>query len=71
MATKKQPPASAVARTPSQSNTNQKVESLETFRSDATDQALTTNQGVKVADNQNTLARRPARAVAARRLHHA
>jgi catalase len=48
-------PASAVARTPSQSNTNQKVESLETFRSDATDQALTTNQGVKVSDNQNTL----------------
>jgi catalase len=47
--------ASAVARTPSQSNTNQKLESLETFRSDATDQALTTNQGVKVSDNQNTL----------------
>ena len=71
MATKKQPPASGVARTPSQSNTNNKVESLETFRSDATNQALRTNQGVKISDNQNTLARRRARPFAARRLHHA
>ena len=55
MATNKQPPPSGVARTPSQSNTNKKVEALETFRTDATNQALTTNQGVKVADNQNTL----------------
>ncbi|WP_213766148.1 catalase HPII [Caballeronia sp. dw_19] len=46
---------SAVARTPSQNNTNPKLDSLEPFRSDATDQALTTNQGVKVSDNQNTL----------------
>ncbi|MBZ9784791.1 catalase HPII [Pseudomonas sp. REP124] len=36
-------------------NTNSKLESLEHFRSDATGQALRTNQGVKVADNQNTL----------------
>ena len=47
--------ASAVARTPSQNNTNPKLDSLEQFRSDATNQALTTNQGVKVSDNQNTL----------------
>lgn len=37
------------------SNTNAKLDSLETFRCDATGQALRTNQGVKVADNQNTL----------------
>ncbi|CAI8701415.1 catalase HPII [Pseudomonas chlororaphis] len=36
-------------------NTNSKLHSLEVFRSDATEQALRTNQGVKVADNQNTL----------------
>ncbi len=53
MPTQKQP--SGVARTPSQNNTNAKVESLETFRSDATDQALTTNHGVKISDNQNSL----------------
>src|SRR5476649_1583039 len=46
---------SAVARTPSQNNTNPKLDSIEQFRSDATNQALTTNQGVKVSDNQNTL----------------
>ncbi|MGN8343964.1 catalase HPII [Pseudomonas sp. SMV71] len=37
------------------SNTNAKLESLEQFRSDATEQALRTNQGVKISDNQNTL----------------
>ncbi|MFC3608098.1 catalase HPII [Stutzerimonas tarimensis] len=36
-------------------NRNAKTDSLETFRSDATGQALTSNQGVKIADNQNTL----------------
>ncbi|UUQ67485.1 catalase HPII [Pseudomonas fuscovaginae UPB0736] len=36
-------------------NTNDKLQSLEPFRSDATGQALRTNQGVKVADNQNSL----------------
>ncbi|WP_350029512.1 MULTISPECIES: catalase HPII [unclassified Caballeronia] len=57
MATKKQP-TNSTARPPSQSPnaaTNKKIESLEAFRSDATNQALTTNQGVKVSDNQNTL----------------
>jgi catalase len=37
------------------SNTNDKLEALETFRSDATEQALRTNQGVKISDNQNSL----------------
>src|SRR5690606_18086449 len=32
-----------------------KLDALEPYRSDATGQALTTNQGVKIADNQNTL----------------
>ncbi|MEG5265022.1 catalase HPII [Pseudomonas sp. JDS28PS106] len=36
-------------------NTNAKLDDLEQFRSDATGQALRTNQGVKIADNQNTL----------------
>ncbi|MEQ7920981.1 catalase HPII [Xanthomonas sp. WHRI 1810A] len=36
-------------------NTNTKLDSLDQFRSDATGQALRTNQGVKVSDNQNTL----------------
>ncbi|MBB3102976.1 catalase HPII [Azomonas macrocytogenes] len=41
--------------TPDRANTSQKQEQLEQFRSDATGQALRTNQGVKIADNQNTL----------------
>lgn len=52
-------------------NTNVKLENLEAFRDDATQQALRTNQGVKIADNQNTLkagARGPS---PAGRLHHA
>ncbi|WP_426203657.1 catalase HPII [Pseudomonas sp. TWP3-1] len=40
---------------PDRANTNTKLDSLETFRSDATGQALRTNQGVKIADNQNSL----------------
>ncbi|GAB7530507.1 catalase HPII [Pseudomonas sp. 3A(2025)] len=36
-------------------NTNAKLDSLDVVRSDATGQALRTNQGVKIADNQNTL----------------
>ncbi|MBA1274771.1 catalase HPII [Stutzerimonas azotifigens] len=36
-------------------NHNAKLDALETHRSDATGQALTTNQGVRIADNQNTL----------------
>lgn len=45
----------AGTQTPDRANTNEKLQSLETFRSDATGQALRTNQGVKIADNQNTL----------------
>lgn len=41
--------------TPDRANTNAKLQSLEAVRSDATGQALRTNQGVKVADNQNSL----------------
>ena len=58
MSTKKPAaPKSALAGTATldRSNTNAKLDSLEKFRSDATEQALRTNQGVKVADNQNTL----------------
>lgn len=33
-------------------NTTQKTEQLDTVRDDATNEALTTNQGVKIADNQ-------------------
>ncbi|HCW94274.1 MAG TPA: hypothetical protein DHU88_00330, partial [Pseudomonas sp.] len=36
-------------------NRNAKLDQLERFRSDATGEALRTNQGVKIADNQNTL----------------
>ena len=36
-------------------NHNAKLDELESFRSDATGEALTTNQGVKIADNQNSL----------------
>ncbi|WP_433885788.1 catalase HPII [Pseudomonas vranovensis] len=58
MPSKKNPPKEsqlAGTQTPDRANTNAKLQSLETFRSDATGQALRTNQGVKVADNQNTL----------------
>jgi len=59
MSTKKPaPPAkSAMAGTDTldRGNSNAKLDSLETFRSDATGQALRTNQGVKVSDNQNSL----------------
>ncbi|MFJ7313865.1 catalase HPII [Pseudomonas sp. NPDC098747] len=58
MSTKKPAPVKsemAGTDTPDRANTNTKLDSLETFRSDATGQALRTNQGVKIADNQNTL----------------
>jgi catalase len=57
MTNAKAPGASQAAGTDTldRSNTNDKLESLEKFRSDATEQALRTNQGVKVSDNQNTL----------------
>jgi len=59
MASKKAPEPrqsqAAGTDTPDRANTNAKLQSLEPFRSDATGQALRTNQGVKVADNQNSL----------------
>ncbi|MCY1395568.1 Catalase HPII [compost metagenome] len=58
MPSKKNPPGEsqlAGTQTPDKANTNAKLQSLEMFRSDATEQALRTNQGVKIADNQNTL----------------
>ncbi|MBJ8478628.1 catalase HPII [Acinetobacter pittii] len=36
-------------------NTTQKTEQLDSVRDDATNEVLTTNQGVKIADNQNSL----------------
>ncbi|WP_180049712.1 catalase HPII [Acinetobacter sp. YH12105] len=36
-------------------NNNKKSEQLDVYRSDATEQTLTTNQGVKISDNQNSL----------------
>lgn len=36
-------------------NSNAKLEKLDAFREDATDQALTTNTGARIADNQNSL----------------
>ncbi len=45
----------AGTQTPDRANTNTKLQSLEDVRSDATGQALRTNQGVRIADNQNTL----------------
>lgn len=41
--------------TTDRSNTSAKLDQLEAYREDATDRALTTNTGVKIADNQNTL----------------
>ena len=59
MSTKKPatPPKSELAGTDTldRGNTNAKLQSLEKFRSDATGQALRTNQGVKISDNQNSL----------------
>lgn len=62
MASKKAPPTTDTSKsqmagtdTPDRGNTNAKLESLEQFRSDATGQALRTNHGVKISDNQNTL----------------
>ena len=51
----KTPSEMAGTDTPDRANTNEKLEALETFRSDATGQALRTNHGVKISDNQNTL----------------
>ena len=55
--TDKTPKQSELAGTDTvdRANHNAKLEQLEPFRSDATGEALRTNQGVKIADNQNTL----------------
>lgn len=45
----------AGADAPDKQNTSTKLDQLEQYRRDATGQALTTNQGVKIADNQNSL----------------
>ncbi|CAG8868977.1 Catalase HPII [Pseudomonas fluorescens] len=45
----------AGTQTPDRANVNAKLQSLEDVRSDATGEALRTNQGVKISDNQNTL----------------
>ena len=42
-------------RATSTQGTNAKVDSLASFTADGTDQLLTTNQGVKINDNQNSL----------------
>jgi len=62
MASKNAPPVNQTPKselagtdTLDRGNTNEKLESLEQFRSDATQQALRTNHGVKISDNQNTL----------------
>ncbi|KTS91085.1 hypothetical protein NS376_23810, partial [Pseudomonas oryzihabitans] len=51
------PPKSELAGTDTldRQNTSKKIEQLEQFRSDATGQALRTNHGVKISDNQNSL----------------
>ncbi|MGE6662645.1 catalase HPII [Pseudomonas sp. NPDC077408] len=57
MTDNKDPKHSEVAGTDTvdRKNHNAKLDQLEGARSDATGEALTTNQGVKIADNQNTL----------------
>ncbi len=41
--------------TPDKSNETEKTKQLDLVRNDATNEALTTNQGVKISDNQNSL----------------
>ncbi|WP_368677726.1 catalase HPII [Acinetobacter lactucae] len=45
----------AGANAANKANTTQKTEQLDSVRDDATKEALTTNQGVKIADNENSL----------------
>ncbi|MDR6356623.1 hypothetical protein Q3H58_003294 [Pseudomonas psychrotolerans] len=67
------PPKSELAGTDTldRQNTSKKLEQLEQFRSDATGQALRTNHGVKIADNQNSLRAGTRGPFPARRFHHA
>ncbi|MDP3821993.1 MAG: catalase [Burkholderiales bacterium] len=53
--TRKPASRAAGASTLSESNPSAKTGSLDPVRSDAADQVLTTNQGVPIADNQNSL----------------
>jgi catalase len=48
-------PPAAMASTPSEANVSANTGALEASRSDAAGRALTTNQGVAIADNQNSL----------------
>ncbi|MBD9416332.1 catalase HPII [Pseudomonas sp. PDM16] len=54
-ANKKSPSQAAGTDTTDRGNSNAKLEQLDTWREDASGEALTSNTGVKVADNQNTL----------------
>ncbi|CAM2146557.1 catalase HPII [Pararobbsia alpina] len=51
----KQSPASGNSGKAGKANADPKQQALDTVRSHPQDQALTTNQGVRIADNQNTL----------------
>ena len=55
MSEKKSPSQAAGTHTLDRGNSNAKLEQLDTWREDASGEALTSNTGVKVADNQNTL----------------
>src|SRR6218665_103124 len=54
-AKKKGASQAAGTQTTDRGNSNAKLDQLEPWREDASGQALTSNTGVKVADNQNTL----------------
>ena len=49
------PSRMAGTQTHDRGNSNDKLDQLERYREDATDQALTTNTGARVSDNQNSL----------------
>ena len=55
MSSKKNASQAAGVDAPDRANQTSKHDQLDTWREDATGQALTSNTGVKVADNQNTL----------------
>lgn len=55
MSHKDKPSELAGTDTKDRENTNKKLEQLEAYREDATEASLTTNTGVKIANNQNTL----------------
>ncbi|WP_137973207.1 catalase HPII [Pseudomonas sp. F(2018)] len=55
MSEKNSPSEAAGTHTLDRGNSNAKLDQLERWREDATGEALTSNTGVKVADNQNTL----------------